>query len=471
MAEMPIDISKGFASLLSKEENSKTPYASKFLNMLVTQSGANVDRPALSSFCDLGTFPANGLHYFPLANKVVAVTETNRKVWAISEDGSTEDITGADTLEGDSRPVFEEDGTYLAIAGGGAPKQWSGSGDTEALAGSPDDTKFISYLDGYWISHILDDQEFRFAGPTAVDRATWSSANFFQAESNPDQLLAQAVIQRQLFGFGTASIEIFQNTGDSSVPFRRSYVIDEGLGAAHSIVKADNSVFWFDAQRRFVRLEGNIPVQKSTAIQNILDGLETVDDCWGSFLKIDSFNLVMWAFPTEQRCFVLDLGNNEWYEWDGFENGESQQIPIHAHVFVKTWNKHLVSDPNSGLIYELSRDAKADGARVLRRLRRTGQYSHGTSQRKRSNYYLLDIKRGVGTNGEDEPTIQLRVNDDNQGWSQPVSVPLGYPGESQNPIRVTGLRGIYRKRELEWSITDDAACEVYGITEDVEVMG
>lgn len=470
MALVDIPINKGYFPLLPKQDGKVSGHAVEFKNLMLSKTGSNVDRPGRRTFATIGGYPVQGLFFYEPANRLVAVTQTDRKIWSIDSAGTVTEITGAAVLEGSSRPVFDEDGSYLAIAGGGEPKQWSGTGNTASLAGSPADTKFISYLDGYWLYPIPDDQEMRWAGPTLALRQSFSSSNFFQAEGLPDDIKAQKVLLRQLYLFGSKSTEIFQNFGDSSVPFRRSFFLEEGISAPHSVIKWDNTLFWLDSKRRFVRLEGNTPVQKSLAIQPILDAMETVDDCWGSPMKFGDFDLLMWVFPTEERCFVLDLANGEWYEWDGFEDGESQKMPIHSHAFSSTWNKHFVGDPDTGIIYELSLDFKSDGDQVLRRLRRTGQYTHGSNQRKRSRYYLVDVKRGVGTVGETEPRLLMRVNDDNQGWTDYVEVTLGYPGESAEPIRVDDLGGIYVKRELDILMTDEVELQLNSVQEDVEGM-
>lgn len=468
MPLVPLDISKGLYENIDSG-GALPPYAPVLKNILVNEGGHNIDRPGLSTFTTIGSSPVIGQKYFKLAEKIVAVTE-DRQIFSINSTGTVAQISGTNNLGGTNRPVFEEDGTYLAIAGGGAPQRWPGSGNTELMPGSPENTNFISYLDGYWLSHLIGDQEIRWAGPTAATRATWNTADFFQAEGLPDTMVSQAVNLRQFFAFGETSVEIFQNYGDSSVPFRRSFFFDKGVAAPYSVVKADNTLFWLDSLRRFVRLESNTPTQKSGAIQKTIDRLSTVSDCWGANIKIDSYDLIAWTFPTEGRTFVLNILSGEWDEWDGFENGQSQIIPMHSYTFSDDWNSHFVGDPGTGVIYKLGFDYKTDASRNMRRLRRTGKVNHGTYSRKRSNYYLIDVKQGVGTNGQTEPTFQIRVNDDDNGWTDPVDVPLGFPGNEQEPIRVSELGGIYRTRQMEISFTGGSEFLLRGIQEDVEAM-
>lgn len=467
----PIPIDKGVYQNVDPMELGDPSYAAELRNICLTDSGANTDRPGLSEFSNTGTaYGILGLSYFTVSDTVVAV-DRNRKIWSIDSDGVATQIDGGTDLEGTSRPTFASDGTYLAIAGGGAPQTWSGTGNTALMAGSPEDCTHISYLDGYWISHLLNDQEFRFAGPTSVTRLTWNSSDFFQAEGSPDNIVAQAVLLRELYSFGETSTEIFQNFGTAN-PFQRTFFIDRGIGAAHSLIQFDNTLSWLDNRRRIVQMQGRTPVQINSPYDRIIQGFTTVSDCWAANIEgIGGKYFAVWTFPTEEKSFAFDYKNKEWAEWDGFEDGGSARLPIHSHVFVGAWNKHLVGHPNTGKVFQLTFDSKSDGDAIMRRLRRTGSYNHGTNNRKRSNYYLFHIKRGLiaddGTTAE--PVFEVRVNDDNKGWSDPELVPLGFFGEETEALRVN-MGGIYRRRQLEIQMTDAAEFLLTGIEEDVELM-
>lgn len=468
MPLVPIPINKGAYKNVDDENVASPDIATEMKNLVIDDTGANIDRPGLSEtpFSQTGAaYGIIGARYFRSQNCVILV-DSNRSAWKLTESGVTTNITGT-SLGGTSRPVFADDGAYLAIAGGGTQIQWDGTGTTTALAGSPPDSTHIDYLDGYWISHLLDDQEFRIAGPTAVTRQTWNTGDFFQAEGDPDNVTAQAVLLRELYSFGPRSVEIFQNFGSAN-PFQRTFFIDTGISAPYSLLKWDNSLSWLDHERRIVRMEGRTPVQFNGPIDRVIKNYGTVDDCWAAFIPIGGFNFVVYVFPTEQTAWAYDPKRQEWYEWDGFAGPNQTRFPISAHVYVQEWNKHLVGDPYTGVIRELTFDAKVDGDNILRRLRRM-RYKHGTGKRKKSNYYLLHVKRGVGTSGGVEPVCEVRVNDDGRGWTQPKQVPLGLPGESQAPLRVQ-MRGIYRERQLEVQMTEGFEFALSAIEEDVEVM-
>ncbi len=452
----PLDISKGVNLTVGAQEMPQAGYATDWRNLLKTDAGSDTDRPALSAFCSTSSFPVLGLYYWKPFDVVIAVTNEgsgSRKIWSITEAGVSTDITGT-TLAGNSRPVFDSDGTYLAIAGGGIPLQWSGSGTTTALAGSPAASTHISYLDGYWINHLVDDQEFRWAGPTAVARATFSSLNFFQAEGLPDNILAQGVLQRELYAFGVDSTEIYQNFGGATTPFSRTFFLESGIIAPYSLQKANNTFLWLDHDKNFVQMEGRTPVIKSDDITRIVKDFATVEDCFASHIRIGPHYLIVWTFPTEQRSFCYDYKRSVWGEWDSFKDGLSDPLDINAHVYVPAWNKHLVGSVASGQIYELNFTNKTDAGKVFRR-RRLMQYDHGTNNRKTSSYYLLHFERGVGDSTGSDPQVMVSWNDDNKGWAIPKLVSLGAIGAKTGAVRVK-CGGIYKRRQLDITITDAA---------------
>lgn len=459
----PVPINDGLFESVDAGELPGPQFAPVLKNMFVNEAGSNVGRPGLSQFAELPSITVDGLAYW---NDYVLAVTRNRRIYSLSSAGVVTDITGSSVLDGSARPTFADDGTYLAIAGGGAPQRWSGSGVCELMPGSPPSTNWISYLDGYWILQMMSSQEMRWAGPTSVLRETWDANDFFQAEGGPDNLAAQRVLFRELWAVGEKSVETFQNLGETDVPFRRSFFFDKGIVAPHTIVQEDNTLWWLDSDRKFVRIDGRTPVVKSGPIDKAVQNFTTVSDAWASAFRIGVHVFILLGFPTEQRTFCYDVRLDRWHEWKGYRDATEVYSPVHCHVFAKGWNKHLVGGIFDGKISELSLTSYADGSDVLRRVRRTGQYDHGTGKRKRSHYYLFHVKRGLGTPGSDEPVFEVRVNDDNGGWSNPIPVGLGYPGESNAPIRVD-IGGLYHKRELEITITDNVEFQLQKIEEEV----
>ncbi len=464
----PIPINKGVYLDLNPVEITSTEYATVLKNLILSKSGANVDRPDLTPFATTGSsLGITALNYF---NNFLVAIDSGGQIYKITIDGTVTNITGAGPLLGTSRAQFAQDGFFLAIAGGLAPKVWDGIDNCIDMPGSPPNLRFIDYLDGYWIAFQIDTQLFQYAGPTADERLVWGADDFFSAEGTPDVCLSQWNLNRELYAIKQQSMETFQDFGAVSDPFQRTFFIDRGTIAPYSIVQADNTLWFLDNERHFVKLVNRVPTFISDAIDKVLkDPTFVVEDCFGMKIEIDGFYLIAWVFPTMGRTFVMDYRTGEWAEWNSFVDGKEVTVNIGAHYYVQAWGKHMVGDPSTGTIYELTRSAKGTVASPLRRVRRTGQYDHGMGTRKRSNFYLFHMLRGQGTPGQPEPVFEVRVNDDSKGWSDPVQIGLGFLGEEQAPIRVR-LGGIYRKRELEITTTAPVDFSLVKLEEDVEEM-
>lgn len=467
MPIVPIPFSGGAFQSVDKSALSSPDVAIKFENMLLSDAGENVDRPGYTSFAQISGSPV--LNHIEFMEFLVVVTE-DRKIYSIDIVGAIVDITGAESLGGTLRPQFASDGEFLAIAGGAAPQRWNATGNTELMPGSPPNCSQIVYLDGYWITFLLDDQELRFAGPTAALRIVWNTADFFQAEGLPDNIVSIAVLQRDLFVFGEDSTEVYQNLGFVSVPFQRAFFIDEGTLAQSSVIKVDRTLWFLDEQRRFSFFNGRTPITISTPFDKDVQALGTVSDCFSSYVHISNQYLILFTFPTEGRTFVFDIKSKKYIgEWNGFINGRTRRYVLQSHIFWVSQNKHFIGDYRTGEIHELTFDAKKDGDDIIRRVRSSGEINHGTENLKRNISYRFTVKRGVATAQTPNPVFEIRFRDDGKPWSQPEQVSLGATGDTKSSVRVFNT-GLYENREFEVIMTDPVEFNLSRVEENIEPM-
>lgn len=467
MPIVTIPMSGSAFQAVDKQELSNPEVASKFDNLILSQAGSSIGRPGLSSFTMISNSAISNCTIFN--NHIFAVTE-DRVFWKIDSAGTVTNLVGADGLLGGSdRPTFASDGTYLAIAGGGVPMRWDGTNDVENMPGSPPSTNEIVFMDGYWLA--IDDTDIRWAGPTAVTRETWSAADFFQPEGQPDDPVSIKILQKELFIFGDESLEVWQNFGDASVPFRRVFFVDIGTSARQSIVQANNTLWFLDEDRRFVFLNGRTPqIVSIPALDREIQRLTTVSDCFGNVIQIDGNNLITWTFPTEGKCYVFDYARSQYIgEWYGFEDSAKTRFRMNSHVYWRSENKHYVGDYDDGTIWELSAGAYSDGSLPRRCRRRSGEIDHGTGNRKRNNSYRFHVKRGVATTSVTDPKMEVRFRDDGKPWSNPYHVSLGQIGDELSVIKIHNT-GIYRKRQIEVVCTDAVDFKLMKVEEDVEAM-
>jgi hypothetical protein len=96
-------------------------------------------------------------------------------------------------------------------------------------------------------------------------------------------------------------------------------------------------------------------------------------------------------------------------------------------------------------------------------------FDHGTYSRKRSNYYEIEIKRGLGTPGNTEPVFEMQVQDDSKPWSDVQFFGLGFTGDNNHYVKAR-FPGIYRKRQIRIICTDGIDFRLKSIKEDVDLM-
>lgn len=437
-------------------------------NCVVTDSGALLDRPGLSSFGAIGSYSVDGIAEF--GNYLVAVT-ANRRVYSITSAGAVTDITGSVTLDGTSTPTFTTDGGELVICGGGEPKMWTGSGNTAALTGSPPDISHMVYIDGYYLGLVPADDAIQWAGPTNTLRQTWSAANFFEAEALPDNSAAIADNLGELFVFGSETTERYRDFGDSSVPFRRSAIpVDKGTRSPYSVVKADSTLAFLDSEGSFLQFQGSTPVNVGVPwVDRYVKRLSTITDCRGFRIDIDGSYQILWTFPTEGVGLIYDYKNKTWREWDGLENGVPARFRGACYLYHKAHNKHYVGDYRQGRVWQMSREFHADGDNPRKVLHTSGYIDFGTAKRKRNLYYDFHVKRGVGASGAREPRFEVSYRDDGGQWTDPQEITLGTIGDNRHVVRLHN-QGIYTKRQIAISMTDNAEFTLSRIDDEVEVL-
>lgn len=110
-----------------------------------------------------------------------------------------------------------------------------------------DDVNFLAsdtvvFIDGYFVFTASDKK--RFFLSNINDPFNFDPLAFGTAESSPDGIIAAAVDHNQLLIFGSETIEFFQNTGATPMPFQRipGALIEKGTYSRYMIQNYDNTV-------------------------------------------------------------------------------------------------------------------------------------------------------------------------------------------------------------------------------------
>jgi len=115
--------------------------------------------------------------------------------------------------------------------------------------------------------------------------------------------------------------------------------------------------------------------------------------------------------------------------------------------------------------------ANQDDGNEIKFLNTTGWIDHGNSSEKRSNRLTIWTKRGQGSVTADEPPrLMVRWRDNaNDSFSNFQNVDLGRVGDSVSIARIDNL-GTYRKRQWEFSMTDNVPFVLVDVEENVDQL-
>jgi len=437
------------------------------------EQGISVKRAGLKEFADtdLGE-PVRGLYWWDSKKLVVAVTNVN--IFTFNINGTKTDITG-DALVGTDRVAFSDNGDTLIMADGrGAMLTFEVGGATSAITDqdAPLDITHLGYMDGFTLA--AGDGTGAFFASRLDDPRDWVDIAFGIAEGNPDIILAMNVSWREILLIGTQTVEVFYNDGgDPDFPFapKQSAYTERGIIAKYSLISADNTWFWLDNFRRFVRLDGATPKIVSTPFDKLISNMGKVDDAFSMLMEVDGRNFILITFPTERKTLVYDYMRQTWSEWSFWDSTLALRTRYrgNASVYAVSFGKWLVGDVNNGKIYEVDPDTFDDDGDDIRFERRTGHISHGTLQRKRSNELVFQVKRGTGNDNVTDPQLILKFRNDNGVFSNEHLTSLGKIGENEFIARYHRL-GMYRTRQYSIIHTDRSAFTLVSGEEDVEAM-
>jgi hypothetical protein len=472
--EQPIPLADGLASGL-QELSGAQPL---LVNFLIDQNGAMSMRPCIRTWADypvvsptnspvIGIFPwqaGNGRY-------VIFVTQ-DRKIWAWLGTGLVQalsDSTSPTQLDGSLRPIFAYDQERVVITGGGAPQKWEGTGLSARLAPGqtmPDGSALAFTHIAYNAQRLIGNNYnnsgiFQWTDPGVGNHGVWPivGAYFQEAEAWPDPLVALFSNANEVFTFGTETTQVF--LPDPTTAFAAAMTVQVGCGAPYSIIPiGDVGAFaWLDERHRFGFSDGRSFQSLSTPQidADVTAPGFVVSDCWGARIKIGSWDLLLWVFPTQGRGFCYDRNTNKWVgefrSIDGNGNWLAWTPLCYAFVPGSTpqQNIHLVGLAN-GTIAELTFAATDDLGTKVKAVARTGFQNRGTFNRKVCSVVRTQFVRGGTAQPGPAPIVELRYRDDLGAFKPVIQWSAGIAGDYQ-PVVEKRNAGIYRQREweLEWS--------------------
>lgn len=331
----------------------------------------------------------------------------------------------------------------------------------------PVGVKQCTYQDGYFL--VTGDGTGKFYISNILAGASWVGTEFASAEGSPDNTIGIFSIHREIWLFGTSSIEIWVDTGNSSFPFERSgnVFIEHGCASSNTIAKLDNTLFWLgtDDYGAIVvwRANGYTPGRVSTHGMERLFESYTTSDAFAFAYTQEGHGFYVLTFPTSSKTWVYDVASQEWAERAYMLPSDSSLIRWRPNCYTFNGTNHLVGDFQTGDIYKLDLETYTDNGASILRLRAT-QPLENAQDRLPYDVLQVDMETGVGLNSGQgiNPVLMMRYsNDGGHTWSALKSASIG-------PIGKYGKRAIFRRngigrnRVWEISMTDPVKFAVFG---------
>ena len=427
--------------------------------------------PGLKYLQTVGTGPVRGL-WAHQTNGSDFYVASGQEFYKISSLTGTPTLLG--TISGTGPVSIADNGTQLFIACNPDSYIYNETLNTFAQITDIDfpGAVTVGYLDGYFVFNEPDSQKFwvtqLFEG-TQVD-----PLDFASSEGSPDGLVGIIVDHREVWLFGTDSVEVWYDAGLADFPLARIQGAFNEIGcvAAFSIAKLDNGLFWLGTDARgqgiVYRANGYTGQRISThAIEYAIAQYGNISDAVAYTYQQEGHAFYVLTFPSGNATWVYDVATQAWHERAGWDNGQFTRHRSNCQC--NFGGNIIVGDYENGNIYTFDLDVYADNSGIQKWLRSWRAIPTGQNTLKRSSQHnlQLDCEAGVGINsgqGED-PQVMLRWSDDGgHTWSNEYWQSIGKIGQYFKRCiwRRLGMTLKLRDRVYEVSGTDPVKITILG---------
>jgi len=467
--------------------------------------------PGLRLLANLGTGPIRGLWVLQ-SDPSSALVVSGSTLYRLNRNWSAKTVgyiggAGPVSMADNGRQVFIAAGAYGYIFNTVSNTVTQITSENFQGAGN------VAYIDGYFVFNQPGTQIFRITG--LLEGSTVDGFDIGSAEGSSDVLVGLIADHRELWLFGTNSVEVWYNSGALDFPFQRVQGAFNELGcaAANSIAKLDNSVFWLGADARgrgmVYRANGYQGQRISThAVEWQIQQYANLSDAIAFTYQQDGHSFYVLTFPSANATWVYDVSTNAWHERASWRNGEFARHRANCQM---SYNGEIVvGDYENGNIYALDLDAYSDHDQPQRWLRSWRALPTGQNDLKRTAHHSLqlDCESGVGLSGDDftdfygllltenndtlttengvafqvttavaqgaNPRVMLRWSDDGgHTWSNEHWAEMGRVGQYGRRVfwRRLGMTLKLRDRVYEISGTDPVKIAVLGAELSISPTG
>lgn len=290
----------------------------------------------------------------------------------------------------------------------------------------------ITSQDGYFILTKPSSNQFFISALS--NGLSYDALDFSSITGDSDQLVTIASNHRELWLFGSKTIEIWINSGNVDFPFERrndTTYLHYGCSAKSSVVTGDNTLFFLGSSQTgghvVVRIDGYHPkVISNRGINYQISQMTTVSDAFAYMYQWEGHEFYVITFPTGNKTFVYDVSTGMWHQWS--YNGITGRH--HSNCFAFCYNKLWIGDYNAKKYYTLDYNIyKDDSVDIQRQVTTPPIYNEG--RLTNIDRLQIDWEPAVGTN----PAQTTSVSKDN-----------GFTYTALTPSRNLGSVTDYTKR-------------------------
>lgn len=382
-----------------------------------------------------------------------------------------------------SGPVsMVDNGTQLFIAAGSKGYIYNSSTDVFAEITDVDfaGAVTVGFIDGYFVYNQPNSQKFWVT--SLYDGTSVDPLDFASAEGSPDNLVALIVDHREVWLFGTNSLEVWYDAGTSDFPLQRiqGAFNEIGCAAPFSVAKLDNGIFWLGADARgrgvVYRSQGYAGQRISThAVEWQIQQYSDISDAVAYTYQQDGHSFYVLNFPSADITWVYDVATQVWHQRAGWLNN---QFTRHRGNCQMAFNGEIViGDYLAGAIYAYDPTVYTEADTVQKWLRswRALPTSQNNLRRTVQHSLQLDCQSGVGLDNAStvqghDPQVMLRWSDDGgHTWSNEHWRSMGKIGQTGRRViwRRLGMTVKLRDRVYEVSGTDPVQIAIMG----AEILG
>ena len=268
------------------------------------------------------------------------------------------------------------------------------------------DSDFVSshsvvFIDGYFVFAQSGGSD-RFWITSQYDGTAIDPADFATAEGSPDSIQSLIADNRELYIFGSETLEVWYNSGDTDNTFQRYQggFKQHGCVAKHSPARFDNSVIWLsrndrgDGQITMLSGDNQPSVVSSSELNYQISTYKNIDQAFGYSYQDEGHEFYVITFPGNGATWALDASTKEWHRRGHtidaiFPNRER----YNCHVFA--FGEHLFGDFLCGAIYKLDGSVGTISGTAIPRQRTTLSISD-EENRRRLISIQLDMEEGQG---------------------------------------------------------------------------